>query len=81
MLSAVAIVYVVGLRSGTLHVSLLQVFLPEDALEELTVVSFGEVTVLPGFAPPSFTLSAALGNGDINIMGIDTRLLSIETAG
>jgi hypothetical protein len=60
---------------------LLQVFLPEDALDELTVVSFGEVTLLPGFATPSFTLSAALGNGDINILGIYTPVLSIKTAG
>lgn len=60
---------------------LAQVFLPADQLEAVTVSSVGEVTILPGFSSPSFTLSSAFGSGDINVIGFDTEALTIETAG
>eukprot|EP00884_Botryococcus_braunii_P022190 jgi/Botrbrau1/8655/Bobra.0087s0009.1 len=56
----------------------LAVFLPADQLEALTVSSVGEVTILPGFSAPSFTLSSAFGSGDINVIGFDTEELTIE---
>lgn len=70
-----------GSELGTWSAHVPQVFVPPTQLEAVTVSSVGEVTILPGFSSPSFTLTSAFGTGDINVIDFDTDNLTIETSG